>query len=421
MGSMQEDANRIIKESIKEVLPDAAVKKALESQRFEGKKEVVVVAIGKAAWNMAIAAKEVLGARAGKGIVITKHDHVKGPIEGFEMVEAGHPIPDGNSVLAAQKALALVAGLGKDDQVVLLISGGGSALFELPLPGLSLEDIMDVTDQLMSCGADIVEINAVRKHLSAVKGGRFAKSCGDASIYAVVLSDVIGDRLDAIASGPAYPDSSTTGDAMAVIDKYGLEVGEHILETLKLETPKQVDNCTTVVTGSVSELCNAAAASAERLGYKPLVLTSRLDGEAREAGRFMASIAQDLAGGSGHGGFWLEKPCAVIAGGETIVHLRGRGKGGRNQELALSAAIAMEGLENAVLFALGSDGTDGPTDAAGGLVDGTTAAALKAKGMQPEVYLDDNDAYHALKAVDGLVMTGATGTNVNDVVVLLCK
>lgn len=413
--SIRKDAFKIIEESIKAVLPEEAVIRALEKKAFEG--SIVIVAIGKAAWNMANAAKSTLGARVTKGIIITKYKHSRGPVEGFEIIEAGHPIPDENSVRGASMALEMVRSLSEKDHVIFLISGGGSALFEKPMEGVTLEDIMDITDQLLGCGADIVEINTVRKHLSAVKGGRFAEQCGKASIYSVVLSDVIGDRLDSIASGPAYPDNSTSEDAINVTKKYKLQISDDLIEVLKLETPKNVSNCETVITGSVTALCRAASQAAARLNYRPVFLSSTLGCEAREAGRFMAAIAREIRQGDSD----IKPPCAVIVGGETVVRISGSGKGGRNQELALSAAMGIEGLKDVVLFSIGSDGTDGPTDAAGGIVDGESIKRILGTRIEPEVYLDNNDSYHALKASGDLIMTGSTGTNVNDLIVLLMK
>ncbi|AOY74493.1 glycerate kinase type-2 family protein [Clostridium formicaceticum] len=418
MNTIRQDALTIIDESIKSVLPEAAVIKALEKKSFTG--DVVVIAIGKAAWNMAKATKTTLGDKVSKGVVVTKYDHSKGPIEGFEIIEAGHPVPDENSIKGASKALALVENLTEKDHVIFLISGGGSALFEKPMEGVTLEDIMDITNQLLACGADIVEINAIRKHLSAVKGGRFASQCGKANIYAIVLSDVVGDRLDAIASGPAYPDSSTSKEALGIVEKYKLQVADHLRKILNIETPKKVENCETVVTGSVTALCEAAAASAEKLGYKPVIISSTLDCEAKEAGKFMASIAREIKNSKTSRTF-LQPPCAVIAGGETVVHLTGKGKGGRNQEIALAASLGIEGMEDVVLFSIGSDGTDGPTDAAGGMVDGKTSERMRSANISPQIYLDNNDSYHALKASGDLIITGATGTNVNDIAVVLCK
>ncbi|MDN5351375.1 MAG: glycerate 2-kinase [Clostridiales bacterium] len=416
---MKSDAKIIIREAIKAVLPDSAVERVLTERDFSDKK-LYAVAIGKAAWNMASTAQKVLGGKIGKGLVITKYNHAGGTIPGFEIIESGHPIPDENSLLGAEKALSLIESLTAKDRLLLLLSGGGSALFEKPMPGVRLEDLMALTDQLLKRGAAIDEINAVRKHLSQVKGGRLAEKT-DAEIVAIVLSDVIGDRLDVIASGPAFPDSSTVREVQAIIEKYGLEMRAKVRETLEIETPKAVPNCETFIAGNVEKLCEAAAHAAEGLGYHPYVLTTRLDGEAKEAGQTFAELAHRVLNSSDPSTLPFKRPCALISGGETVVHVSGGGKGGRNQEMALSAALGMEGLDSAVFFSVGSDGTDGPTDAAGGIVDGKTAEEMRKAGVKPEAELADNNAYAALKAVDSLIITGATGTNVNDVSVLLCR
>ena len=256
-------------------------------------------------------------------------------------------------------------------------------------------------------------MNTVRKRLSAVKGGRFARLCAPAKVYAVVLSDIIGDPLDMIASGPACPDSSTCAQALEVVERYGLRLSDAAMDCLRRETPKQLDNVETCITGSVRQLCAAAAAACRELGYQPLVLTDRLCCEAREAGRFLASVLKSHEE--------TRQPLAFIAGGETVVHLTGTGKGGRNQELALAAAPGIAGMANAALFSVGSDGTDGPTDAAGGYVDGDTQAELAAQGYSVPEVLSGNNAYPALRAVGVLLFTGPTGTNVNDVAVALVR
>jgi len=406
MELLRRHADAIIAAAIEAVKPDEAVQRALAGFQ-PGAGRVLLVAAGKAAWQMANAAVRVLS-RVDDGIVITKYCHVMGDIPGLLCCEGGHPVPDEGSFSATAKALELVSGLGEEDSVVFLLSGGGSALFEAPL--VSGEELADITRQLLACGADIVEINTIRKRLSAVKGGRFARHCAPAKVFAVVLSDILGDPLDMIASGPACPDSSTCAQAQAVVKKYGLSLPEKAGELLSQETPKELDNVTTRITGSVRELCAAAAAKCRALGYETVLLTDRLCCEARDAGSFLASIAQTHQD--------LSAPRAYIAGGETVVRLTGRGKGGRNQELALAAAPGLAGLQAAV-FSVGSDGTDGPTDAAGGYTDGETMKILRAKGIDVDQVLGDNDSYHALEKTGGLIFTGATGTNVNDVAVLL--
>ena len=407
MSSLRQNADKIINSSLNAVLPDRAVEKALEQFQGNGGRTVLVAA-GKAAWQMAAAAVRVLG-KVDDGIVITKYEHVKGEIPGVECYEAGHPVPDQNSFDATENALEKVSGLDEYDTVIFLLSGGGSALFEKPLiPG---EELQDITKQLLACGADIVEMNTIRKRLSAVKGGRFALACMPARVYAIVLSDIVGDPLDMIASGPAYPDASTCEQAEAIAEKYQLKLSSQVQELLKQETPKTLSNVTTQITGSVRELCRAAQNEAEELGYETVLLTDELCCEAREAGSMLASILKTYARS--------EKRCCFIAGGETVVHLTGTGKGGRNQELALAAAPGIAGIPNACVFSVGSDGTDGPTDAAGGYVDGSTMEYLKKQNIDVFTVLRQNDAYTALKATDGLIITGPTGTNVNDVAVAL--
>lgn len=406
-NKLRNDADEIIRACLNAVLPDNAVVRALGSlKRTEGK--IVLVAAGKAAWQMANAAVNELG-RVDDGIVVTKYEHVMGEIPGVACYEAGHPVPDENSFIAASKALELVGSLTEKDTVLFLLSGGGSALFEKPLvPG---EELQDITRQLLACGADIVEMNTIRKRLSAVKGGKFARACAPANVFSIVLSDILGDPLDMIASGPAYPDSSTCEEALSIVKKYNLELSDKAMELLHQETPKELDNVTTQINGSVRELCAAAAFKCREMGYTPILLTDQLSCEAREAGRFMGSIIRAHAAEG--------KKTAWIAGGETVVHLTGKGLGGRNQELALAAAPAIAGISGAAVFSVGSDGTDGPTDAAGGYVDGDTLEALSEKELSVSEVLAQNDAYHALKAVDGLIITGPTGTNVNDVAVAL--
>ena len=406
---LRSHADRIIQASIAAVLPDEAVKRALEGRRFPGR--VVLVAAGKAAWQMAKAAYDVCGDRIENGVVVTKYDHVMGPIGNFRCFEAGHPVPDENSFKGTQAALDLVGGLTEQDTVLFLLSGGGSALFEKPL--VSGEVLQDVTAQLLACGADIVQINTIRKRLSGVKGGRFALACAPAQVFSIVLSDILGDPLDMIASGPAVPDTSTCEQALAIVTKYKLNMPESAWMLLSQETPKELNNVTTQVNGSVKELCLAAANTCRELGYEPVLLTDQLCCQAKEAGSFLASVLKTHAGSG--------KNLAFLAGGETVVHLTGKGKGGRNQELALAAAVGISGIPGAAVFSVGSDGTDGPTDAAGGYTDYTTAAELKAEGMEIFDVLQQNDAFHALQKVGGLVYTGPTGTNVNDVAVALLR
>ena len=406
--SLRAQGEQIVRGALRAVLPDEAVRRALKDARFPGR--VFLVAAGKAAWQMASVAREALPAIAG-GVVVTKYGHVKGEIDGVACYEGGHPVPDENSLRGTRAALALTGHLRADDTVLFLLSGGGSALFEQPL--LPLAELQDITSQLLAAGADIVEINTIRKRLSGIKGGRFAAHCAPAQVCAIVLSDIVGDPLDMIASGPACPDRSTCAQARAIAEKYALRLSAQARALLDAETPKALSNVTTKITGSVRELCAAAADECRALGYEPLLLTDRLTCEAREAGSFLASVARTHANDG--------KNLAFLAGGETVVHLTGSGKGGRNQELALAAALGIEGLSNALILSAGSDGTDGPTDAAGGIVDGGTVEAMRLRGVDPAQALRDNDSYRALQAADALLITGPTGTNVNDVSLILLR
>ena len=405
LSRLRRDAETIVNESIREVQPDKAVVRALEENPLGGR--IRLVAVGKAAWQMAKAAAGFLGDKLERGIVVTKYGHVQGEIPGVECYEGGHPVPDEGSFRGTRKALKLTEGLTSEDTVLFLLSGGGSALFELPL--IPPEELQDLTRQLLACGADIVEINTLRKRLSAVKGGRFAEHCAPARVFSIILSDILGDPPDMIASGPACPDSSTCEEAMEIVRRYRLSLSDETRRLLMVETPKSLSNSQWRINGSVLELCAAAARGCERLGYEPVFLTDRLCCQAREAGSMMASILRTHAEDG--------KKLAFLAGGETVVRLTGHGKGGRNQELALAAAEGIAGLENAALFCVGSDGTDGPTDAAGGFVDGETCHLLMEQGIHIEQVLQDNDAYHALQRTEGLIFTGPTGTNVNDVAV----
>jgi hydroxypyruvate reductase len=342
------------------------------------------------------------------GVVVTKYGHSRGGLPGLQVFEAGHPIADDNSFAATQAAIEAVSGLGARDVVLFLISGGGSALFEKPL--VTPEELAAITDCLLRGGADIVEINTIRKRLSAVKGGRFAHACAPARIHTIILSDILGDPVQMIASGPAHRCNSTTEEALRVAERYNLPLSSRARELLERPLPA-VEEPATHIVGSVSVLCAAAALECRKLGYAPTLLTDRLNCTARDAGAFLAAIAKTHAGRG-------EKR-AFIAGGETIVRVSGTGKGGRNQEMALAAALELDAVEGACVFSVGSDGTDGPTDAAGGYADGTTAGAIRSAGLCPLKMMENNDSYHALKAAESLIITGPTGTNVNDISVCL--
>lgn len=340
---------------INSILPDNAVKEVLE-QISLGKnlQNIILISIGKVAYKMAKVAKNNLKNRIKSGIVITKYDHSEGPIEGIEIYEAAHPISDENTIKASKKVLELTNNLTKNDIVLFLLSGGGSALFEIPANGLLLKLIQDINLKLLKSSASIVEINTVRKHLSKVKGGRFAQYVSPAKIISLVLSDVIGDNLKIIASATAYPDSTTSEDAIMILKKYGIKINEKILSILRNETPKNLDNVENYIIGNLTRVCDSAKRFFKDAGYNTMILTTSICCEAKEAGRFFSSIAKEIILNNRP----LSKPAAIISGGETVVNVKGKGKSGRNQELALSFAIEIEGLEKITLLSFGTDGTD---------------------------------------------------------------
>lgn len=405
---MHNDALDIVKDVLATIQPEEAVLKALKEHTFAPGR-IILVAAGKAAWQMAEAALKFPRLNIFSGIVITKYGHSKGPLPGITIREASHPLPDENGFAATKEAEELVKGLREDDNVLFLLSGGASALFEDPL--VDSTELSEITQRLLSSGADIREINTIRKRLSGVKGGKFALLCEPAHVFTIAISDVVGDATDMIASGPTVGDRSTCAEALHIAEKYQLPLSKKGWNLLNVETPKALDNSTFVVSGSVLELCKATEKALTQKGYSPSLITSDLTTEAREAGSFLSAIAKTHIKD--------KKKAAFILGGETVVHIRGNGKGGRNQEIVLSALIGLREINGAAVFSLGSDGTDGPTDAAGAYADGGSYNALLRKGIKAEDALDNNDSYNALKAIDSLIFTGATGTNVNDVSVLL--
>jgi len=388
---------------------------------------LLVVGAGKASGAMAAAVEEVWGDRVGDGLVVVKDGHLA-PARRIRLVEAGHPVPDERGAAAAREILALVETAGAADLVLVLVSGGGSALTPAPAPPVTLADKQAVTRLLLSAGADINQLNAVRKHCSAFKGGQLARAAAPARVLALLLSDVIGDPLDVIASGPTAPDPSTFADALGALDRFHLRArvpasvrdrlergaGGEIAETPKPDDPlfRRVSN---VVIGNNQIVVDAAGARAKALGLAPHVLTRSLHGEAREAARDLVALGRAIRSGRGP----VTPPACVIAGGETTVTVRGGGNGGRCQEFALAAALEMEGLEQMVVLAAGTDGSDGPTTAAGALVDGESAARARRQGDDPRAHLEDNDSHPVLAGLDDLVITGPTNTNLLDLYLLL--
>lgn len=386
-----------------------------------------LVGAGKATAAMAAAAEAILGDRIDCGAINTPSGPTR-PLARVETFVAGHPVPDEIGVAGARRQLELLAGLDTDALVLGLFSGGGSALLPAPAAGLTLAEKQATTRLLLACGATIDEINALRKHLSAIKGGLLARAAAPARVIALLLSDVIGDPLDTIASGPTHPDATTFGDCLAIVDRYDLRhqlpasVRQHLEaggRGERPETPKPRDPCfaraESLVIGNNRLAIDAAAHQARALGYEVLVLTSRLQGEARQAAVALVAIAQETAETNRP----IARPACLIAGGETTVTLRGDGKGGRNQELALAAALQLSGWSAITLLAGGTDGIDGPTDAAGALADGQTLSRAQAQGLDARAFLECHDSYSFFAALDDLVITGPTGTNVMDLQIIL--
>jgi len=376
---------------------------------------VLVIGGGKASVSMAEAIVGLVGDHITAGAIVTKHGHAGGwSAPGFDVIEAGHPVPDEHSVRGAE-AVADVAARGTEHDLVLcLISGGGSALLTRPVDGVSLDDLQAVTDGLLRSGATINEINAVRKHLSSIKGGNLARLVAPASLVTMILSDVIGDPLDVIASGPTVPDTTTVDDAREVLQRYGLEGAGAIRETPKPGSPL-FDHVQNLVVGSNRLAAQAAAEEARSLGFGTLLLGSHVEGEAREVAKVAAALAKGVRADSDP----LAPPACLVWGGETTVTIRGEGKGGRNQELALAAALALDGWRGIYVMALATDGTDGPTDAAGAVATGETMTQARELGLDARAALAENDSYHFFEDLGGLVRSGPTGTNVNDLLFIL--
>jgi glycerate 2-kinase len=385
---------------------------------------VFVVGGGKAAVPMAAATADILGDRLTEGVVVTKYGHAKSKslTPAFHIIEAGHPLPDENSLRGARAIAVLVERATEGDLVICLISGGGSALLTLPIPGLTQADLQALTDALLRSGATINEINTVRKHLSQIKGGNLARLAAPATVVTLILSDVVGDPLDVIASGPTVPDPTTIADAQAVLARYAIppveggEGGKVFRETPKPGDPifARVQN---VIVGSNRLAAQAAVEKARELGFNTLLLSTYVEGEAREVARVAAALAKGVRA---HGDP-LPPPACLVWGGETTVTVRGDGKGGRNQELALAAALALDGWPGVLVMALATDGTDGPTDAAGAAVTGETVTRARALGLDPRAALETNDSYAFFDAMGDLLRTGPTETNVNDLLFVLVE
>jgi hydroxypyruvate reductase len=423
------DPYTLVKQSLKLngsilIIDTPSAKKTFDLTKF---RRIFVVGGGKAVAPMGRAIEEILGARLTRGIINVKYGYIE-KLNKMKIIEAGHPIPDDAGVRGVEGIITLIKGSGESDLVLSLISGGGSALLPAPVNGIKLSEKQELTHLLLNCGADIWEINAIRKHISQIKGGRLAELAYPSTTINLALSDVVSDKMDTISSGPTVPDSSTFKDAWHILEKYDLlnEVSTTIREYLRegvegkiKEIPKPGDKVFkktyNFIIGNNMTALKAALAEARALGYNTLMLSSSIEGEAREVAKVYVAIAQEILSTSNP----IPSPACVISGGETTVTIKGDGKGGRNQEFALAAAIDIDGLDNVVIASIGSDGTDGPTDAAGGIVNGDTIKNAMSMGLNPSQYLNNNDSYNFLKQVEALIFTGPTNTNVMDIQLIL--
>jgi hydroxypyruvate reductase len=424
------DPSRILKDGIRIEKDYLRIRIEEESERifdFNAFNRIFLVGTGKASNSMAQAIEEIFGDRITRGLITTKYGH-RLPLKKTEIIESGHPIPDQNSYDGARKIESLLKESGLNDLVIFLLSGGGSALLTLPADEIDLKEKQEMTQLLLDCGAEIKEINTIRKHISQIKGGWLAKWAYPSTVIGFILSDVVGDQLDVIGSGPTIPDSSTFEEAWQILEKYDLlnEISSSIQKHLRLgkggkveETPKPGDvvfkKVYNVLIGSNILALRAAEKEASSLGFNTFILSSSIVGETREAARFHTAIAKEVISS----GNPIQRPACILSGGETTVTKEGNGLGGRNQEFALAGALEISGIERVVLLSGGTDGTDGPTDAAGAVADHTTVRKAESMGLDPKAYLKNNDAYPFFRSLGDLLITGPTHTNVMDVRIML--
>ena len=437
---MRQQALEIFQAGLKAVDPIEAINRHvrlsddtlhIDDRRFELKniERILIVGAGKAVAPMAKALEDLLGERITRGVIVVKEGHGL-PLKHVKICEGGHPVPDEGGVRGTEEILSLATQAGANDLVICLISGGGSALLIAPPEGVSLKDKQEATKLLLACGANIHELNTVRKHLSRSKGGRLARASHPAAVISLILSDVVGDDLDVIGSGPTVPDSSTFQETQQILKGYRIwddlaaSIRNHIERGVSGEiedTPKSDDpafrRCAAVLVGTNLQAMLASSKQAERLGYRPMILSTKLEGEAREVAKVQVAIAREVASS----GNPIAPPACLLFGGETTVTLQGDGKGGRNQEYALASALVLESHDHIVVLSAGTDGTDGPTDAAGAIANGATVARARQKGLDPKDYLRRNDSYNFFKQLDDLIITGPTRTNVMDIYLFLIR
>ncbi len=439
INSKNKDILAIIDSAISAANPQKRIKEVIHLQKnrltiekqaynLDLYENIYVIGAGKAACSMALAVEDVLGDRITSGIVVTKYGHKTKNLSKIEIIEAGHPIPDESGIKGAERIISLLKNIKRGDLIIILLSGGASSLLPAPNENISLSDKKIVTGLLLKSGASIDEINAVRKHISRLKGGQLASLIYPAEAVCLILSDVIGDRLDVIASGPTVPDGSTFKNVVDILKKYSIwnntprPVINYLLKGLKgeiAETPKAGNpafkRISNIIIGNNKSAVAAAEKKAKELGYHTMVLSTFIEGEAREIGKVFGAIAKEIAEFERP----LKRKACIIAGGETTVTVKGKGKGGRCQEFALSAALMINGIKEASVAGIGTDGTDGPTDAAGAIADGTTIERAHKMGMDVKAYIENNDSYSLFKKLGDLIITGPTNTNVNDLYITL--
>ncbi len=439
-NSLLGEAKEIFEAGLKAVAPADCVKRVVSLKNsilrisnsnydLNEIEKLIVIGAGKATPAMAVAIEQILGQHIDEGLITTKYGH-KLPLNYIETVECGHPIPDNEGVKATLRLLNIVSNLNSNTLVICLFSGGGSALLPAPVHGINLEEKQETTKLLLEAGCTIDEINTVRKHTSRIKGGLLAKAAHPAKVISLILSDVVGDRLDTISSGPTCPDNTTYKDCLNIIRKYDLEaqLPKSVVDTIteraknrRCETPNHQSNwfskVQNIIIGNNKMALEAAESKARDLGYTTLLLTSCLQGEAKEVGIVLSSIAKEVKLNEQP----ISRPACLLSGGETTVKIKGKGVGGRNQELALSAAIQIENLPDVVLLSCGTDGNDGPTDATGAIIDGNTVAEGIALGNSATQFLANNNSYAFFSNINRLIKTGPTGTNVMDIQIILIK
>ncbi len=440
MKTIVDHAKAIFSKGVEAVLPEKVIKNQVflnqdilkvkdNTLELDKYKKIIVVGAGKASAAMGKALEEILGPKIAGGLIIVKYGHGE-KLRYAEVEEGGHPLPDTNGLKASEKLLTLLDDTDEETLVIGLFSGGGSALLTLPADGITLDDKISTTDALLKCGASIQEINTIRKHISKVKGGRLMEKAYPASFLALILSDVVGDKLDVIASGPTVPDPTTYADCIDLIRRYSLEneIPKTVIDFLEKgkvgvipETPKPGDKlfekASNHIIGNNYLALKAAEKEARKRGYNTLILTSVLEGDTTECARFHTAIAKEIV----KSGNPVARPACILSGGETTVIIRGNGKGGRNQEFALVAALEIEGLNSVCILSGGTDGTDGPTDAAGAFATGNTINRAECLKLDARSYLENNNSYEFFKALGDLLITGPTRTNVMDLRIILVK